>query len=283
MTQTDTLNALVNISASTKPTFPTQDHWTRVTQAYFEDYAATLHQLTPDGTPPITLPAESALLAHLKPVETRSLTRVSESGIFTGVTKAQLAGGARRALEAGTVRLRAGYADLYRSVQARSSSHRDKISILSVNWSRHFIASCLTAADLALPAEVILSNELEGLNEDAPSTGRIVPAAEWDVVSSGDKLHYLKALRHQDSETGQARTVVYVGDSWTDLECLIAADWGICIRDKEIGGTQRKLAEALERLGVKCVHVDEWEGADASRVVWARDFGEILRWAKGRE
>ena len=71
---------------------------------------------------------------------------------------------------------------------------------------------------------------------------------------------------------------VYIGDSWTDIESLLAADLGICIRDDPMGSSQRKLAEALERLSIPCPRLRDWEQNDEPSVVWVSDFGEIMDW-----
>ncbi|KAI4138677.1 MAG: hypothetical protein LQ340_008049, partial [Diploschistes diacapsis] len=76
---------------------------------------------------------------------------------------------------------------------------------------------------------------------------------------------------------------VYVGDSPTDLMCLIEADVGICIRDDEAGkGEQVELKDALERCAVRCLPITEYrsgnrglEGECGKTLWWAKDFHEI--------
>jgi len=75
---------------------------------------------------------------------------------------------------------------------------------------------------------------------------------------------------------------VYVGDSWTDIECLLAADLGICIRDSPMGSSQAKLAEALTRLGISCLRLKDYKDADEWGVVWASDFAEICDWVESK-
>jgi phosphoglycolate phosphatase-like HAD superfamily hydrolase len=269
LTQKDTLNALVSIAAATKPTFPTHDRWKSVVDAYISDYTSTLASLTPNDNLPHTLAAESKLLKDLKPVEQRSLDRVSESKIFEGLTRDSLADGAKKAVQSGEVALRSGSVDFVQSISATN----DRLHILSVNWSRHFIASCLEAAGINLDRDLIFANELAGIEEGEASTGEI----RRKIIASDDKLRYLETMR--DMGRGE---VVYVGDSWTDIECLLAADVGICIRDEPRGSSQGKLAEAMERLGVSCVPLLGGAESQGSQVFWARDFVGILEWARGR-
>ncbi|KAF1832895.1 hypothetical protein BDW02DRAFT_501923 [Decorospora gaudefroyi] len=276
ITKNDTLDTLVHIAATAKPNFPTQDHWRRVSQAYMNDYSATIEKLAPNGHLPQSFEDEKRLLAQLKAVEQRSLDRVSSSSIFAGLSRKALEEGAWQAIASRRVEIRNGFAAFFQHIQVRE---RDRISILSVNWSRHFIRSCLDACGINLPFASTLSNELDKIDSGEPSTGLIVPATGADgtsIISSGDKLERLKDMRRENER------IVYVGDSWTDIECLFAADVGICIRDECLGSGQKKLAKALERLGAVCPRLKDWEGADQCGVPWATDFGEIRDWMESR-
>jgi 2-hydroxy-3-keto-5-methylthiopentenyl-1-phosphate phosphatase len=273
----DTLDTLVSISASNKPDFPTQAHWQRVSKAYMDDYTSTLQELAPTNNLPKTVEQEKALLQKLKAVEQRSLDRVGESGIFSGLAKKVLEEGAQAAIREKKVELRNGFTEFYHAIQA------EDLTLLSVNWSRHFISSCVSASGISIPEESILSNELSNLASGHTLTGYIMcanpsSAPDGTIVSSGDKLQRLENLRKKNMTTTM---LVYVGDSWTDIECLVAADLGICIRDEQMGSSQRQLAESLERLEVDCVRLSEWKKQQGG-VAWVRDFAEIQYWMEGR-
>ena len=267
LTQKDTLDALVNIAASSKPNTnpPILDRWKSVVDAYMADYTSELEKLAPNGALPTTIEGEKKLLKAMEVVEHRSLQRVLEAQIFEGVTKEHIESGAQNAIEKGDVTLRPGVKRFLEKVQA----HGDKIHILSVNWSRHFIHSCLAACGTSLDTSLVLANELDGIAEGASSNGRITPK----IVSSSDKLRELKKLR----DTSPA-LIVYAGDSWPDIECLLAADVGICIRDEEMSGGQGKLAERLEGLGIEVERLRE--GSEG--VVWVGGLGEVGEWVEGR-
>lgn len=270
ITQKDTLNALVSIAATSKPNFPTQERWKSVVDAYMSDYTSTLNELTPNGLPS-TLEAEKKLLKDLKPVEQRSLDRVFHSQIFKDLTPENIEDGAKNAIESGDISLRSGFLDFYSFLKSMEES---TFHILSVNWSRHFIHSCLSTAGIHIDHLHILVNELDGMPENLPSFGEISPEGYMKIISSGDKLAHLRNLK----EKSGGGSVVYIGDSWPDIECLVEADVGICIRDEEMGSSQRKLAEALERVGIECHRLGEVNGKGMR---WARGFVEIKRWAEG--
>ncbi|KAL6706878.1 hypothetical protein ACN47E_005021 [Coniothyrium glycines] len=278
ITKQDTLDSLVGIAASTKPGFPTKQHWDRVTQAYINDYIETLEKLAPQGRLPKDLLSEKDLLLKLRDVEQRSLDRVSSSGIFAGLSGRQLDDGATTAIVDKQVQLRNGFKHFLDLVRRRQVRYEDTMCILSVNWSRRFITACLRAADAKINLMCTLSNELDGINEDMPSKGHIGAAEERVIISSGDKLRELERIRRQIAVSGRQAVIVYVGDSWTDIECLLAADLGICIRDEPMGSSQKKLAEALQRLGIACPHLKDFHDIGVQRVAWARDFEEIWEW-----
>ncbi|KAJ4301264.1 hypothetical protein N0V90_003355 [Kalmusia sp. IMI 367209] len=291
ITKHDTLDVLVNIAAQRKPGFGVPEKWKNLTQAYLSDYEETLKKHVPDGKLPLKVSDEKKLLRILEEVEKRSIDRVSNSSIFGSLTKRDVDEGAIEAIKSGRVQIREGYIDFVQALRDRKGRFDERFFILSVNWSQKFIAACLSArvydrcsSKDMFPA--IYANELEGLHEktgkeifEKPSTGHISPGTSRSntIVSSHDKLERFQIIGPED----HAKTrKVYVGDSWTDLECLLEADLGICIRDDPMTGTQQKLADSLQRIGVRCTRLQDCEQTDEWSVVWARDFHEILHWLK---
>ncbi|KAK4937094.1 hypothetical protein LTR28_009947 [Elasticomyces elasticus] len=135
----------------------------------------------------------------------------------------------------------------------------------------------------------IMANEIEGLNEPEGSNGQLSKNGRGGIRTSADKLERLRSIqRPTDSaksperfakrEAESAPSIVYVGDSATDLECLLAADVGICIRDEPMGIGQKELAATLDRLGVAVLRINESQATNTSAtpfVWWARDLQEI--------
>ena len=120
--------------------------------------------------------------------------------------------------------------------------------------------------------------------EEEKGTGIWTAAAKFRVMRE-----LIKKNTTRDDENGGvggARPwVIYIGDSATDLGCLMEADVGVCVRDEGVEtGEQRGLRDVLERCGVRCGHVGEWKGRgeggdrdEGKGVWWARDFEEVRR------
>jgi 2-hydroxy-3-keto-5-methylthiopentenyl-1-phosphate phosphatase len=135
-----------------------------------------------------------------------------------------------------------------------------------------------TGSDSSHVCVNIYSNELQGVGRGEGSTGVLCAEGDNKIISSSDKLAYFQGLQKIGSIARTPIPIVYVGDSWTDLECLVAAELGICIRDDPMTSSQRQLKDALERLGITCLHLHDVKSMDQRNVVWARDFVEIRTW-----
>jgi phosphoglycolate phosphatase-like HAD superfamily hydrolase len=84
--------------------------------------------------------------------------------------------------------------------------------------------------------------------------------------------------KEDDGDEGDY-TVIYVGDSATDLEALLAADVGVCVRDEIMGASQLELADALTRIGVLVVSIDEGIGMKQIN----NERAKVVYWAEGLE
>ena len=71
---------------------------------------------------------------------------------------------------------------------------------------------------------------------------------------------------------GEGGRSVFVGDSVTDLEALLAVDVGVFLRGEGRGRGQRELRECLERIGEYGVEESEGRG---KRLWWTRGFEEL--------
>lgn len=87
--------------------------------------------------------------------------------------------------------------------------------------------------------------------------------------------------RSENENEDEKAMVVYIGDSATDLECLVAADVGVCIRDAPMGGSQRELAETCERVGVEVQDLRRLTHGEM--VIEKERGGRRLWWVDGLE
>ncbi len=65
---------------------------------------------------------------------------------------------------------------------------------------------------------------------------------------------------------------IYVGDSLTDIECLLAVDVGIIISENGAGS----LIGTLGRLRFIVRHISCYRTSEKASLWWARNFEEIL-------
>ena len=115
-----------------------------------------------------------------------------------------------------------------------------------------------------------MANDIDGLDDPKGSSGRLSVDSRPSIRTSFDKLQHLK------HEPGSI--TIYIGDSATDFDCLLAADIGICIHDEPMGSSQRALAETLARFKLNVVHVAEMqrlEDLTTPRLLWASNLGEV--------
>ncbi|OJD32728.1 nuclease-like protein [Diplodia corticola] len=283
-THKDTLHFLGKICADharSRSDGPATTTWDDIVKAYVDDLSSHASSYTPEKGQRTTIAEEKAWLASLATVDSLSVRRVEDSGLFKGVTAAAVRTGAAQAIGTGELTLRDGWSSLLAQGQ--------KTTILSVNWSATFIRECLLAAaanDSDLKAAVervsIAANEIAGLQDSNGSSGLLNGRNE----ATGDETGAIRTSADKFANMptpvkyGGEELVVYVGDSTTDLEALLVADVGICIRDEEPSSGQQELAEALERVGVEQHRIKllaEMPPADDSivRVYWAKNLREV--------
>jgi hypothetical protein len=253
-------------------------------KAWMDDYSKHEQVYSPKAHERKEVAQESAWLKSLSSVESSSAGRVESSGFFAGVTHSDISNAAKELLRDEAVSLRSGWQDLFLQAQDGTSPRSiSNISILSVNWSESFIrASLKTAASNSVPNGGLLpaidnlaiaANEISGLHEPGGSSGRLTEANHAIIRTSFDKL--------QNFPSRQGFLNIYVGDSPTDFDCLLAADLGICIRDEPMGSSARTLAETMSRVGHVVEHVDSiksWQQLDTPKpkVFWAKDLSEVV-------
>ncbi|KAJ8603870.1 hypothetical protein MRB53_042045 [Persea americana] len=272
-----------------------EQQWKQFGSAYAVDYNKHQELYIPTEVGRRTPESEEVWLQSLRGVEDRSAQRVQTAGFFKGVKYEDVVSATKEALDSGSVTLRQDWHRLFvESAAARAgvpmlpNAHIYDLSILSVNWSETFIREVLMQSidrltviddnqrkNLKSLVEhmVIQANEIEGLSSPEGSTGALNRNNKLAVRTNLDKLSsYARSLD---------QVHVYIGDSATDLDCLLAADVGICVRNDPMSSEQERLDKTLNRVNVLVKHVldirhtvDDGVPAE-SKLWWARDFGEI--------
>lgn len=288
LTTTDTLAPLSQIGydhAARHHKSSTLPPWSDIVSAYLSDYQAHSSSYVPTPEARSTAAQEAAWLNSLQPIEKASMARAIKAGIWDGVTESEIQDAADRAVESGNVNLRRGWAGLIRRMR---SSEGATVEIVSVNWSRCWIRGILQAASRSVGGEErlqldevpIYANELPSVVENlGDANDRRSPGADIVLRTSGGKLRQLHERQPDNIASIQDKPfVVYIGDSTTDLECLIEAELGICIRDESMGGSQKELAQTLARLKMDVEWIGGLHSSESQKkphIVWARDFVEI--------
>jgi hypothetical protein len=295
LTRKDTLSLVGSIAYHANPD-KTLPPWSDFVNGWMNDYTAHVNHYEPITSARTTLDQERQWLASLAPIESKSVRRVESSGIFKHVKASHVDHIAASSIKSGDLQLRGHWDSLFHSLLCSSSN---KISILSVNWSARFIRRSLLSAssDLTSPENKALSpyiqtmdidaNEISNLEHMDGSDGRLSKDSSTGIRTSGDKLLRLpprcqqildKSVSMREPAGHEEAIVVYIGDSATDLEALLAADVGICIRDDPMGSSQQELSDTLQRIGVDIRHVGE--GIDMEQetnnvVYWTHGFDEV--------
>lgn len=203
----------------------------------------------------------------------------------------------REAVGCGEVRVRRGWVGGV--VQFLGNREGDdggvQIHILSVAWSPDWIWGVLEAGARAVGYEdgvgvrVVCNDVLRSGERDGEGNGDGDKEWEQGLYVAADKLRMMRTLAASASTLGardegeremERPWIIYIGDSITDLECLLEADVGIVIRDEgALGSEQRELKEVLGRAGIGTYWIGEFGEVQTGeeRVLWwARDFEEVV-------
>ncbi|KAL3672052.1 hypothetical protein V7S43_002716 [Phytophthora oleae] len=160
-------------------------------------------------------------------VDLRSHYRVVASRVLQGIPHQELAKAARN------VEIRPNVVETLQLA--------DDWKIISANWSTEVVRTVMLQAGVATETTHIISNELK-VDEQGMTTGEI----DVKVQSAVDKAKWIKKLRAKDTES----TIVYVGDSATDLLALLAADVGIWVAPDTATTSATLLQKLVDNYGV---------------------------------
>ncbi|KAI5857752.1 HAD-like domain-containing protein [Tricharina praecox] len=261
LTLVDTISLLSSAAYRLRPTtVPALPPWSYFAESWLDDYNRHVQSYPHLRR---TLDDEYQFLASLAPVERASIRRIEKAGVFTGLRINDLAHAAEE-----TVTVRPGLWQACRPVLDAGG----RVSVLSVNWSKEWIRSA-ERVKFELEVEVV-SNSL--CEDGTTTTGEITrePALGEDhgIWTAQNKTVMMKRLVEGGGSEG---LVVYVGDSSTDLMCLLQADVGVVIGDK--------LDAVCERFGIELVDglTDVRCAKDGQqRLYKVRDLQILGRWIR---
>lgn len=261
--------------------------------AWMDDYSAHGKDYSPKPEDRKDIMEEITWLASLAKIESASARRVEQSEFFRHVNRDDVQKASESLLENGNIALRAGWQRLFEKAASQSDpgvfdvgDSGLHLSINSVNWSETFIRATMknaarrssldTRISHSIDSMVIKANELYGLDDPDGASGCLDRKDSMSTRTAEDKSFNLTALQMDNTH------YVYVGDSPTDLQCLLAADLGICIRNDPLSSSSKELADVFARTGYEVPHVSDcksWSDrhfkGDKSALLWARDFDEI--------
>lgn len=232
--------------------------WDDIVNAWLDDHNRHVTAYAPaqaDRTDPA---AELAFLESLKTVENASITRVDRSKIFKGIADEELAMLGSQAVKKGVVAPRDGWEGFLEELKGRGW----EAGLVSINWSRQWVRGCLGGEEEWGRMGEWMMNDIEGKEGVLVGPGGI--GGEEVMMTAGDKLEATRQLVKSKGE----QAWVYVGDSTTDLACLLEATLGVVMADSE----ESKLLKTLKRIGFDVPRATE----GTARLVWVKNFEELL-------
>lgn len=208
--------------------------WDYFSSTYLCDYDAYAKGFPAESRR--TLEEERKFLEGLRAVERASVERVEEAGVFRGLDRGVLV---RDAAKIGGM-MKEGWREVVTGV-VRSGG---RAAVVSVNWSRAWIRECMVGVEVEVR---VFANEFVVGGEDGRMSGRLdrwFGGEDGGIWTAGDKVKVMRDFigGGEQKEEEEKALVVYVGDSVTDLLCLLEADVGVVFG--------RKLDDVCERLGV---------------------------------
>jgi thiamine phosphate phosphatase / amino-HMP aminohydrolase len=241
--------------------------WQEIIVSYDRDYQAHVRAYKPVKEERHTVEQEIKFYRSLEAVEARSFERISKSGIFAGISELEWEEIAIQAVTNGDVVLREGLKTFLQRIKNSNTTW----AVVSVNFSSAFIRAVLR---LGLGSESkiwILANQPDEIGVlKGPG---IRGGTAGNVVSTSDaKLASVQELVGPWDGRLQSK-VVYIGDSGTDIECLLR-DGIIGIIMSEDGRSD--LMRTMSRTGMEVLHIEKYE-ATSNSVYWARDYLEIVQ------
>ncbi|SJX62015.1 uncharacterized protein SRS1_10642 [Sporisorium reilianum f. sp. reilianum] len=164
-------------------------------------------------------------LGALDSVEQASVARVEDGGLFKGMPLAEMLARAETQVE-----FRAGWDAFYAWLAAQTEARALDARIISVGWSSTFIRHAIEHSSHSPKGTIgsVYANDVQ--MADGVGTGALSKSSEGAVRTGMDKLRVMRACLREGGVS------VYVGDSTTDLPCLVEAQYGLLMKRADAFG-----------------------------------------------
>lgn len=263
ITKTDTINAIL------KSVLAVQDArgkdmsraWKEIVESYSKDYQAYIQSYRPTEEERTTAEEEIQFYRSVGAVEEKSFNRVSNSGVFSGIGEQKLEELGSQAVRSGDVMVQEGFEEFLQSLNKSNM----KWAVVSVNFSSAFIKGVLSSVRLGSNITVLANQPDEHGVLKGPK-GRVMTTSDAKLEAA------LGLIGPRDAKA--TNKVVYIGDSGTDLKCLLA-DGVIGLVISEDG--RSNLLKTMRRIKMNVLHVAEYDEKVSKAVYWARDYLEIIQ------
>ncbi|KAH8910465.1 hypothetical protein BR93DRAFT_988913 [Coniochaeta sp. PMI_546] len=163
------------------------------------------------------------------------------------------------------IEIRDGLDDLLKYLAAKKSD----VTVLSVNWSDDWIKGCISPHRLNVISNTIRYGRIQGPGPE------LTDDPNGLMLTGGHKLVAMNAARDRLPNLGADLTYVYIGDSMTDLPCMLECDKAIIMVNQDPAVKSNFVIEALRVMGHQVHHI--CNVTETFRFAWAQDFTEILQ------
>lgn len=200
---------------------------------YTEAYLSDMSDFESAFGPRESWDKQLEFLERIDEVEVKSVARVEEGRLFEGMKKDDLL------QRASQVQFRDGWDKFYSYLSREVREGKVGAEIISVGWSGDFIQHAISSRAAGLEGITrVYANQVQ-MEPQGLGTGKLTKSFPLTLPNEeqGGRggirtgIHKLNIMRSATESHGGFK--VYVGDSTTDLPCLVAADFGLIMKPKE--------------------------------------------------
>ncbi|SPO23440.1 uncharacterized protein UTRI_02119 [Ustilago trichophora] len=257
---------------------------------YTSAYLSDLSEFEASFGPREDWETQLKFLDRIDEVELASVARVEDGGLFKGVTLSSIRERAER-----EVQFRDGWKGFSSWLDGEIKEGRLTADVISVGWSGEFIRHALATYSSSTSFEGIpkvYANEIEmDSDQNGVGTGKITKSSPLSLLTLQEEatqrrggirtgLHKLSVMQTLSKSHEKAVTTVYIGDSTTDLPCLVAANFGLVIKPKDQwqeSSVRKVIEKTMPPVKKLYEHAEQFFKTDADEKVNEIDGGVLIR------